>query len=125
LGDIRDLVDVELDEMGAGEFLGEPNSLLLASAIMLGCRRYGFGGGKRGRDLQDVLYDLWSNDLAGTTPGCEGIENDDLVVLKSGLELCFAVHHHVSISPSIARLSWPERVGKATRLRPVGRQNIP
>lgn len=74
--------------------------------------------------MEDVLYNLWSNDLAGTAPGREGIENDDLVVLKSGLELCFTVHHHISISSSIARLSCPERVGKATRPRSVGRQNI-
>jgi hypothetical protein len=36
LGNIGDLVDVELDEVGAGELLGEPNFLLLLSAIMLG-----------------------------------------------------------------------------------------
>jgi len=46
---------------------------------------------------EDVLYDLRRNDLAGTAPGCEGIEDDDLVVLKRGLELGFAVHLSVSI----------------------------
>jgi hypothetical protein len=41
----------------------------------------------------DLLYDFRGNDLARTAPGCKGIENDDLVALKSGLELCFAVQH--------------------------------
>jgi hypothetical protein len=57
---------------------------------------------------RDVLYDLWRDDLAGAAPGCKGIENDDLVVLESGLELCFAVQH-VSISPSTARPARLER----------------
>jgi hypothetical protein len=52
-------------------------------------------GGRWGRD---VLYDLRRNDLAGTAPGCKGIENDDLVVLNGGLELCFAAHQNVSLN---------------------------
>lgn len=87
LGNIGNLVDVELDEVGAGELLGEPGYFQLASATIDG----GWEGriGNQGRE--DVLYDLRGNDLAGTAPGREGIENDDLVVLNSGLELCFAV----------------------------------
>jgi hypothetical protein len=42
-----------------------------------------------------ALHDLRSNDFAGTAPGCKGIENDDFVLLKSLLELGFAVHHHL------------------------------
>jgi hypothetical protein len=56
------------------------------------------GEGKGG----DVLYDLRGNDLARTAPGCKGIENDDLVFLKSGLELGFAVHHDLLAISSIA-----------------------
>ena len=42
-----------------------------------------------------ALHDLRSNDFAGTAPGCKGIENDDFVLLKSLLELSFAIHHHL------------------------------
>jgi hypothetical protein len=64
------------------------------------------------RERKDLLDDLRSNDLARTAPGCEGIEDDDLVVLKSGLELYFAVHH-VSISPLLSR-----------RVRSLGRAGV-
>jgi hypothetical protein len=58
--------------------------------------------GGRGRGGKYALHDLGSNDFAGTAPGCKGIENDDLVFLKSGLELGFAVHHHLLAISSIA-----------------------
>jgi hypothetical protein len=58
--------------------------------------------GGRGREGKYALHDLRSNDFAGTTPGCKGIENDDLVILKSVLELSFAVHHHLLAISSIA-----------------------
>lgn len=48
-----------------------------------------------------ALDDLRSNDFAGTAPGCKGIENDDLVMLKSVLELGFAIHHHLLAISSI------------------------
>lgn len=38
-----------------------------------------------------LLDDLRSNDFAGSAPGREGVEDDDLVVFKSGLEFDFAV----------------------------------
>jgi len=68
---------------------------------------------------RDVLYDLRGNDLARTAPGCKGIENDDLVVLKSGLELCFAVQH-VRISPSTI-----EQCLNAFASTHLGTENIP
>ncbi len=58
--------------------------------------------GGRGRGGNYVLDDLRSNDLAGTAPGCKGIQNDDLVLLKSVMELGFAVHHHLLAISSIA-----------------------
>jgi hypothetical protein len=41
-------------------------------------------------ELFGELYDLRGNDLAGSAPGCERVEDNDLVVLNSGLEFCFA-----------------------------------
>jgi len=38
-----------------------------------------------------ALYDFRRNDLAGTAPGGEGIEYDDLVVFEGGLEFGLAV----------------------------------
>jgi hypothetical protein len=39
----------------------------------------------------DVLDYLRGNDFAGTAPGREGVEDDDLVILDGGLEFGFAV----------------------------------
>jgi hypothetical protein len=72
---------------------------------------------------RDVLYDLRGNDLARTAPGCKGIENDDLVVLKSGLELCFAVQH-VRISPSTIEQLHHHRGLNAFALTHLGTENI-
>jgi hypothetical protein len=92
LRNVRDLIDIELDEMGAGEFLREPVPPPVSTM--------NDGGRRMGREY--VLHDLRSNDFAGTAPGCKGIENDDLVFLKSGLELGFAVHHDLLAISSIA-----------------------
>jgi hypothetical protein len=72
----------------------------------------------------DLLYDFRGNDLARTAPGCKGIENDDLVVLKSGLELCFAVQH-VRISPSTIEQLHHHCGLNAFALAHLGKENIP
>ena len=47
---------------------------------------------------EDILYDLWRNDFAGTAPGCEGVEDDDLVFFDGGAVFSFAVEgNYVSI----------------------------
>ena len=45
------------------------------------------GGGKN----RNLLYDLRSDNFAGSAPGREGIEDNDLVVLEGGLEFSLAV----------------------------------
>jgi len=54
---VWDVVDVQLDEVGAGELVGE-------------------------------LVNLWGDDLARSTPGCETVEDDDVVVGESIVKLC-------------------------------------
>ena len=45
-----------------------------------------------------VLDDGRSDDLAGTTPGGKGIEDNDLVVLYCGVELGLAVSHYHTLA---------------------------
>ena len=52
------------------------------------------GGNRRG---ENVLDDLRGDDFAGTAPGREGVEDDDLVILDGGFELGLAVCLSVSI----------------------------
>ena len=55
-----------------------------------------FGCDERG-GRRYVLGDLRGNDFAGTAPGREGVEDDDLVILDGGLKFGLAVSPYVSI----------------------------
>jgi hypothetical protein len=52
---------------------------------------------RRWNDGGDELGDLRSDDLAWSAPGCEGVEDNDFVIVEGGLECAFAVMKHVSI----------------------------
>lgn len=77
MSDVWDFVDVELGEVGVGEFVGE-------------------------------LDDLRSDNLAGSAPGSETIQNNDLVVLEGGGEISLAVREVL-----LARFPW--KYQKTTR----------
>ena len=57
----------------------------------------------RERIGENVLDDLRGDDFAGTAPGREGVEDDDLVILDGGLEFGLAVCLSVSIHKKESR----------------------
>lgn len=46
-----------------------------------------------------ILDNLRGDHLAGTTPCCKGVENNDLVILQSRVELALTVNTTASASP--------------------------
>ena len=121
LGDLGDLVDVDLVEAGVGVGVGEPGkrSVLLVcpswriariSVSMLGvfvrgsfwadgliCNRAGLLGQAWARMGRNVLDDLRSDDLAGTAPGGEEVNDHEALLAESGVEVGLAVNRAESV----------------------------
>lgn len=89
MGYVWDLVDVDLDEVDGGEFVGHPVKTILAWALV----KIGYG---------DVLNDGRSNDLAGTAPSRECVHDYDLVVGEDLVEIGLAVFNALAslVQPS-------------------------
>lgn len=86
LSHVGDLVDVELDEVCAGVFLGEAVSTECVSDCW---------NDREGADERDELR---SDDFAGSAPGCEGVKDYNVVLLESGLEFSLTVNVEVLVS---------------------------
>jgi hypothetical protein len=81
------LVDVELDEVCAGEVVGEP----VHNSVSLNLGLWDWEGREGVWEMGEYELDnLRSNDFAGTTPGGERVDDDDGVIIDGGLELVLA-----------------------------------
>ena len=101
MGNVWDVVDVHLDEVGGWVLLGEPGGSL---AGLVTCGPGGALAAKTGPRYEmdrcaekvsgaggNLLDESWSNSLARTAPGSERIHDHDIVLLKGGVELSLAV----------------------------------
>lgn len=135
LGDFGDLVDVDLVEAGVGVVVGEPvvEELVSVSACCMVCACVCFcvvalcswfvlGGWlicnpagllrqaweRMGRNSLD---DLRSDDLAGTAPGGEEVNDHEALLAESGVEVGLAVNHVQSVFRLFRAQGWSANAG--------------